>query len=256
MYVPWKYHPTNPAAENGLTVGTAPLAYAEPYPPAKVRVNWNRDIIYLGPEFKREHLLQFLTTVGAGQELCGVQRLALCHKLWVASEDGTWDILRNCLWILKSRRDVREVIIVPDDERGALIDRWYYGKHNITMVEPEWTYKFRPNNGDIAKNFVHNLEEWFARLWKDAKSPTSSSCNIYPLNSSQSQEIEDDAASVGTLTDEVFEVGTQPPDVSIKCIRRNGRRMADFKEGLWEIQEAIGDMRVWNTWLPPSSLEA
>lgn len=257
MYVPWKYHPMNPAAAHSLTVGTAPLSLAEPYPPALVRVNWDRDIIYLGPEFKLEHLLQFFTIAGAGQELHGLQRLALCHKLWAGSEDGRWDVLRNCLWSLKGRRDVREVMIVPDDDRGALIDRWYYGKHAITLAEPEWTYKFRPNNGNVAKNFVDNLKEWFARLWRDPKpaSSTPSPSTTYSPTSTEERDDVDDDASVGTLSKEVDEVNIAPPEVSVKSIRRNGCRMAEFKDGLWEIQEAIGDMRVWKTWVPSPTVE-
>lgn len=246
-YVDWRYHPTNPAAE-GLTVGTAPLPYAEPYPPARVRVCWERDVIYLGPEFRHEHLLQFFTAVGDGMELKGLRRLALGHKLWVGSEDGRWDVLRNCLYSLKGRRDVKEVIIVPDDERGALVDRWYYGKHDITLSDAEWRYKFRPDNGEIARNFVENLEEWFVRLWKD--SPTPPALEIHP-NHDEEDATDDETASVGTLMgDELVERGILPPEVSIKSVRRNGVRMADFKDGLWKIQEAIGDMRVWKTWTP------
>lgn len=142
---------------------------------------------------------------------------------------------------------------MPDDDRGALIDRWYYGKHTITLMDPEWTYKFRPNNGELARNFTDNLEEWFARLWKRTERASSyTEC-------STTSDGQDDEVSVGTLANEdeedVVEKDRIPPEVSVKSIRRNGRRMAGFVDGLWEIQEAIGDMRVWKTWTPPSSLE-
>lgn len=213
-------------------------------------------MIYLGPEFKVEHLLQFFTSMGAGMEVGGLQRIAFGHKLWAGSEDGRWDVLRNCLYSLKSRSGVKEVMIVPDDERGSLVDRWYYGKHDIVLEDAEWRYKFRPDNGDVAKDFVENLEEWFGRLWRDPE--PSRRHNQIPADEQQKeQEGEDsDAASVGTLTgDEVPERGIEPPVVSVKSVRRNGRRMAEFKDGLWQIQEAIGDMRVWKTWTPPSALE-
>jgi hypothetical protein len=186
-------------------------------------------------------------------ELGGLQKIALGHKLWAGSEDGRWDVLRNCLYSLKSRPGVKEVMIVPDDERGGLVDRWYYGKHDIGLEDAEWRYKFRPDNGDVARDFVENLEEWFVRLWKDPEPPRQIHVNE---EEGENEEENSDAASVGTLTgDEVPERGIQPPVVSVKSVRRNERRMAEFKDGLWQIQEAIGDMRVWKTWSPPPALE-
>ena len=87
-------------------------------------------MVYLGPEFRREHLSQLLTSIDAEMEMEGVQRLALAHKLFMGSpyEDGRFEGLRNCLYSLKRRMALKEVMVVPDDERGALVDRWYYGK--------------------------------------------------------------------------------------------------------------------------------
>jgi len=226
-----------------LTVGTAPnLPIAEPYPPARVFISWDRDIIYLGPEFQKHHLLTFFTATGLGEELRGLQRLAIGKKLWLEDEDGTWNILRRCLWSLKAKGRVREVMIVPDDEKGALVDRWYRGKHDIVLKEPGWGYRFHPMDGEFAKTVEENLREWFERLWKD--------------KDEGSLDDDNDDSAKGKETDRPREVRPEkePPKVSVKSIRRGGRRMnTDFRDGIWQIQEAMGDMRMWESWNPPET---
>jgi len=187
-----------------------------------------------------------------------LQRLALGHKLFAGSEDGRWDVVRTVLWSLEKREQFRELMVVPDDERNALVDRWYYGKHEIQLKEPEWRYAFRPDGGEVARDFVENLEEWFERLWNPPVVPPSVSSSSASSQHTTDDQIEgdDDNASVGTLmADETtVVVGRRPPEVTVKSVRRNGRRMAEFKDGIWEIQEAIGDMRVWKTWTPPEEM--
>lgn len=245
-YVDWKYHPTNPQANPEFTVGTAPLPYAIPYPPVKVYLNWENDVVYLGPEFHAHHLHSFLTGTGDGHELSGVQHIALSHNLWQCSRNGRWDELRHALYSLKTR-PVKEVIVVPDDEIGALEDRWYYRRHEIKLLEPEYTYHFRPSGGEKASTVVENLQEWFARLWDNDRKKAN-----------ENDETEDDNESVTVGGDEEAEKeGTEHiPTVCVKSIRRNGRPMANFRDGLWGIQEAMGDMRFWKTWNPPGEEEA
>lgn len=121
------------------------------------------------------------------------------------------------------------MMIIPDDEKGALIDRWYYGKHDIEVGGPPWAHTFRPNGEELAKTVVENLGEWFERLW----------------NMERKEERKEDGEY------EEVRPPSEPPNVSVMSVRRNGRRMSEFKDGLWEIQEAMGDMRVWKTWTPP-----
>jgi hypothetical protein len=241
-YVDWKYHPTNPQANPEFTVGTAPLPYAIPHPPVKVYLSYSRDVIYLGPEFHAHHLHNFLTGTGAGHELPGVQRIALNHKLWEGSRNGIWDELREALFALKMR-PVKEVIIVPDDVVGALEDRWYYRRHEIRLTEPECGYHFRPSGGEKAATVVENLGEWCQRLWSGEKK----------VEEGEEEEAEDDDESV-TVSGEVEE--KEVPAVCVKSIRRNGRVMANFRNGMWGIQEAMGDMRYWKTWNPPQTAQA
>lgn len=263
-YVPWKHHPHQSCRKSlSHSRHRSPSLCRTSPPPAQVRLSWEHDIIYLGPEFKLKHLHQFLSSSGAGQELSKVQRLALGHKLFAGSEYWRWDELRNSLFSLKSRQDFRELIIVPDDERHSLGDRWYYGKHEITLVYAEWRYKFRPSGGSEARGFAENLRDWFARLWRDED------WGMQVMNESQhglsnvershrvieegGNHVEDDS-SVNTLVAGDI-TGRQPPDISIMSVRRNGKKMEDFKDGLWGIQKAIGDMRVWKIWKPPPSLD-
>ena len=243
-YVEWKYHPANPQANPEFTVGTAPLPYAFPYPPVKVYLNWDNDTIYLGPEFHAHHLHNFLTATGAGHELSGVQRIALSRKLWEGSRNGRWDELRESLYSLKSRPMI-EVIIVPDDTTSALEDRWYYRRHEIRLRNPECGYHFRPAGGEKARTVVENLGEWFERLWGKQRKE----------DGGDGEEKEDgDGESVTVCGEEVEE--REVPTVCVKSIRRNGREMANFRNGMWGIQEAMGDMRYWKTWNPPQIADA
>jgi hypothetical protein len=47
--------------------------------------------------------------------------------------------------------------------------------------------------------------------------------------------------------------GREVPKVRVKSVRREGRRMRDFREGAWEVQKMLGDMRVWKNWVPAQS---
>lgn len=154
-------------------------------------------------------------------ELAGLQYLALDRKLWLGSTAGRWENLRTALYALKGR-PVKEVLIVPDDERNALEDKYYFGKHEIQLRWPGLGYEFVPEGQNVkAKTVIENLGEWFERLWREG----------------------DEAPREG---DEEVNV----PRVGVVSIRRNGRVMTDFKDGIWEVQKALGDMRVWKTWVP------
>ena len=122
------------------------------------------------------------------------------------------------------------------------------GKHDVGLEEAEWRYTFRPGNGEVARGFVEGLEEWFGRLWRAPERSVR-----FQLGEKEVEDEHDsNAAPVGTWAgEEAVEHGRQPPMISVKSVRRNGRRMADFKEGLWQIQEAMGDMHLWKTWTPP-----
>jgi hypothetical protein len=244
-YVEWRYHPTNPQANPEFTVGTPSLPYAIPYPPVKIYLSWENDVVYLGPEFQAHHLHGFLTGTGAGHELSGLQNIALSHNLWQCSRNGPWwDELRHALYSLKTR-PVKDIFIVPDDEVGALEDRWYYKRHEIKLLEPEDTYHFRPNGGERARTVVENLQEWFGRMWDDNRKKADE----------QEQAEDDDDESVTVNEEETEKEAGNVPKVCIKSIRRNGRKMANFRDGLWGIQEAVGDMRYWMTWNPPEEEE-
>jgi hypothetical protein len=233
-YVEWKYHPNNPQANPEFTVGTAPLPYAIPYPPVKVYLSWENDVVYLGPEFHAHHLHKFLTGTGTGYELLGVQYIALSHNLWLGSPNGRWDELREALYALKTR-PVKEVIIVPD-EVHALEDRWFYRRHEIKLLEPEFKYHFRPNGGEKARTVVENLQEWFERLWNPSRKEEEEG---------EDEEPGDDGESVTVSGDDG---ANEVPRVCVKSVRRNGRTMANFRDSMWDIQEEMGDMRYWKTW--------
>jgi hypothetical protein len=246
-YIEWKYHPTNPHANPVFFVDTLPLPYAIPHPPVKVYLNWENDVVYLGPEFHAHHLHNFLTGTGAGHELSGVQRIALSHNLWQCSQNRRWDELREALYSLKTR-PVKEVMIVPDDETRALEERWYSRRHEIKLLEPEFTYHLRPSGGEKAATVLENLQEWFRRLWDD---------NQKQVDEGKEQDEADDESVTVTGDEELEKDGTENmPTVCVKSIRRNGRIMSDFRDGLWGIQKAMGDMRYWKTWNPPEMEEA
>jgi hypothetical protein len=191
------------------------LPLARPYPPQEIFLDFSADIIYLGPEFRSQHLESFLTTIGQGFELSGLQHLAIDRKLWIGCQQGRWDYLRNSLYSL-TLRPVKDIYIIPDDEHNRLEDRYYYKPHEIEFQEPVWRYSFAPA-GQIeeAKTVVENLGEWFQRLWLDL-----------------GREVE-------------------VPRVKVMSVRRSGRKMGDFRTGIWEVQVRLGDMRFWKTWVPP-----
>lgn len=149
-------------------------------------------------------------------------------------------------------------MIVPDDERNALADRWYYGKHEIKLLQPEGKFQSRPDNGDVSRDFVKNLQEWFVRLWKDLPlaselAPSILSTEIHPHD--EIDQHDGDNSSVGTLVDEAEDrMGRRPPIITVKSIRRDGCEMSGFNDGLWRIQDSIGDMWAWKTWTPQDPL--
>ncbi|KAH7382005.1 hypothetical protein BKA64DRAFT_684732 [Cadophora sp. MPI-SDFR-AT-0126] len=230
-YIPWSHHPNNPnhlldrlASRYNQEDITAPLAW--PYRPRTIHVNWNLDTIYLGPEFQLQHLKHFLTSTGSGFELPSLQNLAINAKLLAGTSHGSWEYLREALYALRSR-PVREVAIVPDDEKNSLLDRYFYQEHEIELLEPEWTYEFKPEGQtERSKTVVVNLEEWFERLW-----------------TYRSRDVGDgrDTGSKRSV-----------PRVCLRSVRRAGKRMGDFREGAWEVQKTMGDMRIWQTWVPGS----
>ena len=151
--------------------------------------------------------------------------------------------MREALYALKGR-PVREVIIVPDDVVGALEDRWYYRRHEIRLLEPECGYHFRVSDGEKARTVVENLGEWFGRLWGGEKK----------MDDVEEENGDGDNDESVTISGEEEE--REVPTVCVKSIRRNGRIMANFRDGLWGIQEAMGDMRYWKTWNPPETAQA
>jgi hypothetical protein len=218
-YVDWKHHPMYPRSlpDYPTRTDTYPLPLARPYRPQELYVDFSTDIIYLGPEFQWQHLESFLTTTGQGFELSDLQYLALDRKLWLGCRHGRWDYLRNSLYSL-SLRPVKEIYIIPDDEHYCLEDRYYYKEHKVEFHEPMWTYSFWPaGQTEYAKTALENLGEWFQRWWLE-------------------------------LEEEV-----EVPRVKAMSVRRSGRRMGDFRNGIWEVQMRLGDMRFWKTWVPPVS---
>ncbi|TVY19565.1 hypothetical protein LARI1_G003403 [Lachnellula arida] len=221
-YIPWTYHPANPSSDRKYTVrdivirlpadGSLPLDPAMPYSPQKIYIDYSRDTIYLGPDFSRKRLEAFLTTTGSYQELPGLQYLALDRKLWLVSPDRRWDYLRPSLYSLR-RRPLKEIYIVPDDQKHALEDRYYYRKHKIQLKDPEFDYTFTSlGQTELTKTCVENLTEWFGRLLKGE--------------------------------------GRGVPKVGWKSVRRAGSRVGEYREGAWEVQRMLGDMSVWKTWVP------
>ena len=199
----------------------APLAW--PHRAKTIYVNWNLDTIYLGPEFQLQHLKLFLTSTGKEFELSGLQYLAINAKLFAGTAQGSWEYLREALYALRSR-PVRNLAIVPDDERNNLADIYHYRKHEVELLDPEWTYEFKPaGETERSKTVVVNLNEWFERLLGNV-----------PGNVGESR---------GTSK------GRSPPKVCMKSVRRDGNKMEDFREGAWAVQKMVGDMRVWKTWV-------
>ncbi|KAG4441002.1 hypothetical protein IFR05_003509 [Cadophora sp. M221] len=228
-YISWNHHPNNlnsltptdpPYPEDDIN---APLSW--PHTPKTVHINWAQDTIYLGPEFQLSHLNTFLTTPIASPsfELPGLQNLALNKKLFAGSSTGSWDYLREALYALRGR-PVKEISIVVDDERNALADKYYYREHEVRLLEPEWRYEFRlEGETETSMTLVANLEAWFERLWGM-----------------------DGGVEEGRVVGRKRDV----PRVGMMSVRRDGERMGDFREGAWETQKMVGDMRVWKTWVP------
>jgi len=217
-YVPWRHHPHNPHTPYNQwrqDFFVFPLAF--PHRPVEIYLDSSPDTLYLGPEFRSQHLQSFLTALDEGFELSGLQYLAIDRKLWIGSQQGRWEYLRNSLYALRLR-PLKALYIVPDDEINCLEDRYYYAPHTISLLAPALKYKFRPaGQSECAKTVVENLAEWCERLWK------------------------------------VSECGRAVPEVGVRSVRREGRRIGDFKEGLWEVQRMLGDMRAWRTWVPAQS---
>lgn len=215
-YVPWRHHPHNPYTPyNRWRQDSFAFPLAFPHQPVEIYLDYSRDTIYLGPEFHSQHLQSFLTSSGEGFELAEVQHLALDRKLWIGSQQGRWEYLRNSLYSLRLR-PLKVLYIIPDDEVNSLNDKFYYKPHSISFLEPAITYKFRPEGqAEFAKTVMENLGEWFERLWVDS--------------------------------------GRELPKVRVKSVRREGRRMGDFREGAWVVQKMLGDMRVWKNWVPAQS---
>lgn len=205
-----------------------------PYSPQRVYLAYDRDIVYLGPEFSSEHLEKFLRCLSP-RELPGLQYLALDRKLWLRApaRHWAWEPLRNSLYALRNR-PIKEVYIVPDDERKKLEDKWYYGKHDLVLKEPMWNYKFR---GQVAegKTVLDNLVDWLERVWDDGEV------------AGKGKGIQGVSDGSGRMSRRV------PPKVSIKSVRRAGKSISDYKEGMCDIQQELGDMAAWKMWVPPSA---
>lgn len=238
-YVDWEYHPANPNCRRRMDVYRVSLPQATPYAPTHVYVSWEHDIMYLGPEFQSRHLLKFLTAQGERRELQGLRYLALDRKLWM----GDGDVLRHALWSLNERENLSEIIMVPDDQERCLADRWYYGKHEITMQQPEvrgvWSVPEQ-----WRWTLAGNLEEWFGRMWRDQKSAKTKVGNHHEHDEAENNE--GGKVLIGTGV-------SNPPKVSVMSLKRNGRRMREYTDGLSEIQKSMGDMRIWKTWTPTAS---
>jgi hypothetical protein len=217
QYVAWEIHPYNPNAIVRYESSRFYFPLAIPYRPQQLYVNFSQDIIYLGPEFKHQHLQDFLTATGPGIELASVQHLAIDRKSWVSGGRqfrGTgFEYLRRALYSL-SHRPLKTLYIVPDDEPNNLANRFHYHKHKVTLVTPPFKYMFQPEGQtEFSRTVVENLEEWMERLW----------------------------------------IGREIPKVEIKSVRRDGERMVPWKSGMWEIQRLLGDMVAWKTWVPDTT---
>lgn len=217
-YVSWANHPNNPHAPYESRVAYSnhynPVL-ALPCPVQQLYVDYSRDVIYLGPEFQTRHLQRFLTATGPGKELADVKHLALDRKLFVNGaiqyRGRGFEYLRKSLHSL-SFRPLKTLYIVPDDEVNSLDDKWYYRKHEISLVTPPWRYCFRLENGpERVATLEENLMEWMVRVWGD-------NCTV--------------------------------PELRYASLRRNGKEIGNFKHGVWELQRLLGDLMSWKTWVP------
>ena len=242
-YVDWEYHPANRNGPRPIVLGITPVPYAKPLEPAYAYVSWEHDTIYLGPEFQTYHLLMFLTAKGEGRELEGLRSLAMDRKLWIGLDDGWGEVLRKSLWSLRTRKQLEEIIIVPDDEERCLVDRWYYGKHEIAMREPELG-DIKPASEVGAQIILENLAGWFGRQWMSEKSGGNKNEN--EGGNTDHEKMEENEMVMDTET-------CMPPKVSVMSVRRNGQRMRDYTDGICEIQKSMDDVRIWKTWTRPAS---
>jgi hypothetical protein len=240
-YVDWKYHPANPNSTRRATIGNESLPLATPHPPAYVYLSPEHDIIYIGPEFQAHHLPKFLTAIGEGNELKGLRYLALDYKFWIGGARG--DALQQALWSLKGAENLSEIIVIPDDEVRCLEDRWYYGKHDITMFQPDMRGVSAPLQVRV-QTFVDNLETWFEGVWNDQKSSHGQTQNYLGNNARENNKRD-------RITTET--AMPKPPKVSIMSIKRNGTIMREHTVGLSDIQNSLGDMGIWKTWSPPAN---
>ncbi|KAE8444322.1 hypothetical protein EG329_000632 [Mollisiaceae sp. DMI_Dod_QoI] len=217
QYLAWRNHPMNPRHERRHFIGFyAPGSLqplAKPFATQKTYINFSYDTIYLGPEFHPRHIEAFFTATGPRMELSALQYLAIDRKLWVATSLDFQDNLRTALYSLRSR-PVKEIYIIPDDVKGCLEDKFYYREHEISLQEAPYIYTFHLPGQENEKTVIRNLEEWFKRLWKDCERTV--------------------------------------PKLEIKSIRRDGRCLASFKDGTWEVQKTMGSMDNWKTWTPPT----
>ncbi len=175
-------------------------------------MNWDSDVIYLGPEFQVAHLEQFLKAKGKGMELEGVKFIALDRKLWVGGREwhpGRQRYLGDCLQEI-GRRGVEEVWIVPDDECNMLEDRFYYRKHKVEFFEPGKRERWGTNK------VATMVEQWMGELWRGGSSETGE----------DSRNMSSGADGSGVK-------------VRVKSIRRNRRRLGFFRLGVEEIAQAV-----------------
>jgi hypothetical protein len=247
LYIPWRYHPANKYADPEYHVraaftrtrhlrnhcGREYVAHRQvskdlvmPYAPQRIYLNYNRDTIYLGPEFSSEFLQAFLSSPPRFRELSNVQYLALDRKLWLHRQEIEWDIVRSTLYTLKNR-PVKEIYIIPDDCRSPLEDRWYYGKHDLTFKEPAFCYR-NTRAGELGP--IEKLQAWLDRVWR-AKSLSKSRVVGCDANTARCADV-------------------SVPKVSFKSVRRAGLSMSDYKEGVLEVQRSLGDMSRWLMWRP------
>jgi hypothetical protein len=245
IYIPWRYHPANHYADPEYQVqgtytrdqwprnhyGAHRQVSADlvmPYAPQRIYLDYNRDTVYLGPEFSSLFLRDFLSSPPWFRELSNVQYLALDRKLWLHQQATDWDEVRSNLYTLKNR-PVKGIYIIPDDCRMPLEDRYYYGKHTLTFKEPAFYYRNTP-----ARDFgpIEKLQAWFDRVWRRKSSPRS--------------RITSHDTSAPRCTDITV------PRVSFKSVRRAGMSMSDYKEGALEVQRSLGDVSRWLMWIPPA----
>ena len=171
-------------------------------------------------------------------ELRGLRYLALDRKLWIKETR----MLPHALWSLR-KRNLSEIIVIPDDEKRCLTDKWYYGKHEIAMRQPVLgIIRSAPEEWMWANSFRVTLEEWFGRLWKDHNFGERKS-KYQKWNDKSGRNVDDEQL--------VKEMELpKPPTVRVMSVTRNGQKMRDYTDGVSDIKKAMGDMQFWKTWTP------